>query len=99
MKKLKLRLSIMLSTYMIILLCAGSVCAQTKNTTSALGELKFTATGELDIRPSATSSQNDFDFLVGNWVLKDKKLKSRLTNSNEWIEFESTVEMHKLLNG
>ena len=99
MKKLKLRLSIMLSTYMIILLCAGSVCAQTKNTTSALGELKFTATGELEIRPSATSSQNDFDFLVGNWVLKDKKLKSRLTNSNEWIEFESTVEMHKLLNG
>ena len=89
----------MLSTYMIILLCAGSVCAQTKNTTSALGELKFTATGELEIRPSATSSQNDFDFLVGNWVLKDKKLKSRLTNSNEWIEFESTVEMHKLLNG
>jgi len=89
----------MLTPYMITLLCAVSVCAQTKNTTSTLGELKFTATGELEIKPSATSSQNDFDFLVGNWVLKDKKLKSRLTNSNEWIEFESTVEMHKLLNG
>jgi hypothetical protein len=89
----------MLITYMITLFCAGSVCGQTKNTMPALGELKFTATGELEIRPSATSSQKDFDFLVGEWVLKDKKLKSRLTNSNEWIEFESTVEMHKLLNG
>ena len=89
----------MLVTYMIAIFCAGSVCGQAKNTTSALGELKFTPTGELEIKPSATSSQNDFDFLVGKWVLKDKKLKSRLTNSNEWIEFESTVEMHKLLNG
>lgn len=78
---------------------ANSIFGQTNNPNLASGELKFTATGELDIQASATSSQNDFDFLVGKWVLKDKKLKSRLTNSNEWIEFESTVEMRKLLNG
>jgi len=99
MKKLKLRLSLLLITSVITLFCAGSIFGQTKNTKSALGELKFTATGELDISASATSSQNDFDFLVGKWLLKDKKLKSRLTGSNEWIEFESTVEMRKLLNG
>ena len=92
MKKLKLTLSLMLITF-------GLIFGQTKTTKPALGELKFTATGELEIHASATSSQNDFDFLVGKWVLKDKKLKSRLSNSNEWIEFESTVEMHKLLNG
>jgi len=99
MKKLKLRLSLLLITSVITLFCAGSIFGQTKNTKSALGGLKFTATGELDISASATSSQNDFDFLVGKWLLKDKKLKSRLTGSNEWIEFESTVEMRKLLNG
>ena len=99
MKKLELRLSLLLITSVITLFCAGSIFGQTKNTKSALGELKFTATGELDISASATSSQNDFDFLVGKWLLKDKKLKSRLTGSNEWIEFESTVEMRKLLNG
>jgi hypothetical protein len=92
MKKLKLTLSLILIIY-------GSIFGQTINTKSALGELKFTPTGELEIRASANSSQNDFDFLVGKWVLKDKKLKSRLTNSSEWIEFESTVEMRKLLNG
>lgn len=99
MKKQNLTLSLMLIVYVITVVCAGSVFGQTKNTAPTPGELKFTATGELDIRASATSSQNDFDFLVGNWVLKDKKLASRLTNSTEWIEFESTVEMHKLLNG
>jgi hypothetical protein len=95
MQKLKMKVPLlMIITYVI---CAGSVFGQAKNT--APGELKFTATGDLDIQASATSSQNDFDFLAGSWVLKDKKLKSRLTNSNEWIEFESTVEMHKLLHG
>jgi hypothetical protein len=99
MKKLKLTSSLMLIMYVISAFCAGSIFGQTKNPKSELGELKFTPTGELEIQASATSSQNDFDFLVGKWELKDKKLKSRLANSNEWIEFESTVEMRKLLNG
>ncbi|MBL0745675.1 hypothetical protein [Chryseolinea lacunae] len=99
MKKLKLTLSLSATLYVVSVFCAGAIFGQTKNPHLVPGELKFTTTGELEIRASATSSQNDFDFLVGNWVLKDKKLKSRLTNSTEWIEFESTVEMHKLLNG
>lgn len=97
MKKLKLTCSII--TLAMMLFFAGLIFGQVKNAASAIGETKFTSTGELDIQASATSSQNDFDFLVGKWILKDKKLKSRLTNSNEWIEFESTVEMRKLLNG
>ncbi len=31
--------------------------------------------------------------------MKDIKLTTRLTNNSEWIEFESTLEMRKLLNG
>jgi hypothetical protein len=95
----KLTLSITLLTFVITIFSTGPIFGQTKNAALLIGELKFTPTGELDIRASATSSQNDFDYLVGKWNLKDKKLKSRLTNSNEWIEFESTVEMRKLLNG
>jgi hypothetical protein len=93
MKKLKPIL------FTLALFWAGSTFGQTTSAALGIGELKFTATGELEIQASATSSQHDFDFLVGKWVLKDKKLKSRLTNSNEWIAFESTVEMQKLLNG
>jgi hypothetical protein len=41
----------------------------------------------------------DFDFLVGTWKLRNRKLKSRLSHSTEWKSFESHVEMHQILNG
>ncbi len=52
-----------------------------------------------DIKPSATSSENDFDFLQGKWKVHNRKLKSRLSNNNEWIEFEAELHMKKTLNG
>jgi hypothetical protein len=69
------------------------------DTTLPIPQLHFDSTGALDIRPSATSSQHDFDYLVGNWHLRNRKLKSRLSHSTEWIGFESRVEMHQILNG
>jgi hypothetical protein len=60
---------------------------------------RITSTGELEIIPSKTSSQNDFDFLVGKWTMHNKKLKTRLNNCTEWMEFESTDENHKILSG
>ena len=62
-------------------------------------QLHFDSTGALLIEASATSSVHDFDYLVGNWKLRNRKLKSRLTHSTEWISFESRVEMHQILNG
>lgn len=53
----------------------------------------------LDIKPSPTSSQNDFDFLQGKWKVHNRKLKTRLTGSTEWDEFESELHMRKTLNG
>lgn len=54
---------------------------------------------ELTITPSATSSANDFDFLEGRWKVHNSKLKVRLSNNNEWDEFESELHMRKALNG
>ncbi|WP_082318259.1 hypothetical protein [Hymenobacter sp. DG25A] len=62
-------------------------------------EVSFTSTGELLITASATSSKHDFDFYEGQWKLHNRKLKSRLANCTEWIEFESTQEMHRVLQG
>lgn len=56
-------------------------------------------TKALNIKPSATSSENDFDFLEGKWKVKNRKLKLRLSNSNAWFEFESALNMQKTLNG
>ena len=55
--------------------------------------------GELIINPTSTSSQNDFDFFMGKWQLKNRKLKERLNNCQEWKEFESTQECYKILHG
>ena len=62
-------------------------------------EIHFDSNGELIINPTSTSSMNDFDFFVGKWNLRNKKLASRLNNCTEWTEFQSTQEMYKILNG
>ena len=61
---------------------------------------KITSTGELEIVPSKTSSEHDFEFLAGKWIMHNKKLKTRLNNCTEWEEFESTDEnFGMILNG
>ena len=62
-------------------------------------KINFDADGELIIKASSSSSKNDFDFFEGKWKLHNKKLTSRLSQCTEWTEFESTQEMHKVLNG
>ena len=69
------------------------------DTTIAIPAVNFDSKGNLIIKPSPTSSSKDFDYLIGNWKLKNRKLKSRLTHSTEWVEFESRVEMHQILDG
>ena len=62
-------------------------------------EQLLTATGELNIIPSPTSSKNDFDFLTGHWTVHNRKLKTRLNGCTDWMEFGASQEMFKVLNG
>ncbi len=57
------------------------------------------ANGELVITASSTSSQDDFDYFVGTWSVHHKRLKERLRNSTDWIQFEGTNRDSKMLNG
>jgi len=70
-----------------------------KNDILKIPEIKFDSNGELIITASPTSSKHDFDFFEGKWRLHNKKLKTRLNHCTEWIEFESTQEMYRVLNG
>lgn len=56
-------------------------------------------TKPLSIKPSASSSPDDFDFLEGKWKVHNRKLKTRLKNCSEWSEFESALHMRKVLAG
>jgi hypothetical protein len=67
--------------------------------TKTMEQTKNTKTKSVDIKPSTTSSENDFDFLQGKWKVLNRKLNSRLTNSDEWTEFEAELHMKKTLNG
>jgi hypothetical protein len=82
---------------LLLLLIVSSTLGLTQEASNET--LKFTKDMELKIAPSSTSSQNDFDFLVGKWKVHNRKLKVRLNNNNEWDEFESELHMKKALNG
>jgi hypothetical protein len=71
----------------------------TTNDSIEIPKINFDKNGELIITASPTSSKTDFDFFEGKWDLKNKKLKSKLNGCKEWIEFHSTQEMYKTLNG
>jgi hypothetical protein len=81
--------------------CAGSAQdrALIPDSSIPVPPVQFDSSGALVIRPSSTSSQHDFDFLVGTWKLRNRKLKSRLNRSTDWMSFESRVEMHQILDG
>lgn len=64
-----------------------------------MSNFEFTPGGELKITVSENSSETDFDFLTGRHKVHHKKLKTRLNDCTEWIEFDGTQEMGQLLGG
>jgi hypothetical protein len=41
----------------------------------------------------------DFDFFFGSWRTVDERLKSRLSNSDEWEQSEAAVDCRPILGG
>lgn len=58
-----------------------------------------TARKTSEIKPSETSSADDFDFLQGTWHVRNRKLKARLENCDDWFGFDAVLDMRKTLNG
>jgi hypothetical protein len=54
-------------------------------------EQLFKPSGNLQIVAAKSSSQNDFDFLIGKWQVRNRKLTSRLSSGSEWSEFRHTI--------
>jgi len=91
-----------LITILLLAICHAGTAQQTVLTTDptlAIPKLNFDEKGELKITASATSSPNDFDFLVGKWKMHNRRLNKRLEGNNEWTEFDSYDENSKILGG
>lgn len=42
---------------------------------------------------------NDFDFVMGDWQVRHRRLKERLADCNEWVEFDGAMSTRKILGG
>ena len=47
----------------------------------------------------AIQGGRDFDFLMGRWDVRNRRLRARLAGSDEWDVFESTVVARSILDG
>jgi hypothetical protein len=43
--------------------------------------------------------QNDFDFFIGRWKARNRRLRERLKGSNDWEEIEGVAVIRKVLGG
>jgi hypothetical protein len=51
------------------------------------------------VTASIESGARDFEFLIGTWVVHNRKLRDRLAGCDEWDEFESTCVARTILDG
>ena len=42
---------------------------------------------------------SDFDFAVGEWQVKHRRLRERLANCTDWVEFDGEMSTRKVLGG
>jgi hypothetical protein len=45
------------------------------------------------------SAPTDFDFVIGDWYVRHRRLRERLANCEEWIEFDGAMSTRKILGG
>ncbi len=45
------------------------------------------------------STGKDFDFLMGSWDVRSRRLRERLAGSDEWEEFDATARARPILAG
>lgn len=85
----------------IVFVCAIAISnnAQSVITQEKMVNAILTSKGDLEIIPSKSSSSHDFDFFEGKWNLHNKKLKTRLHNDTQWLEYDGSNEDKKILGG
>jgi len=89
-------------TFLLAIVCHIALAQKTVLTTDrsiAIPPVSFDVNGALKITASATSSANDFDFLVGKWKMHHRRLNKRLEGCRDWTEFDSQDENMKILSG
>jgi hypothetical protein len=54
---------------------------------------------DTDMKQRQTDASTDFDFQIGSWDVKHRRLNERLVSCTDWEEFDGTCTMAKVLGG
>ncbi len=78
--------------------------ASTATTTALLFALAAAGAAATQDTPAPAKTANlaglhDFDFLVGDWRVRHRKLRERLADSHDWAQFDGTLSVRKLMDG
>jgi hypothetical protein len=65
---------------------------------AALATLGAAGDGLAQVAPRADGAR-DFDFFLGRWTVKHRRLRKRLAGSDDWEEFDGTTTCQSLLGG
>ena len=49
--------------------------------------------------PSSSVAPSDFDFVVGDWQVRHRRLNERLCGCRDWTEFPGLMSTRKTLQG
>lgn len=49
--------------------------------------------------PTSATPPSDFDFIIGDWHVRHRRLKTRLAGCTEWTESSGTSSTRKILGG
>lgn len=49
--------------------------------------------------PAETPAPKDFDFIIGDWQVRHRRLNERLTGCKDWTEFNGLSSTRKILGG
>ncbi len=50
-------------------------------------------------KQATPSGAGDFDFFIGQWHVAHRRLKERLANCKDWVEFDGSCTTQKILGG
>jgi hypothetical protein len=53
----------------------------------------------VSVHDPQSSGVHDFDFFIGHWRVHHRRLKERLANNHEWLQFDGTTVTQTLLGG
>jgi hypothetical protein len=84
------------SSALVATLCAVGAATSMLGCTHAAPEL---ASSPKTAEPAPTGHEHDWDWLVGRWTVKHRRLKERLTGCTVWEEFAGTSVFWPTLGG